>query len=212
MKYVITASLVILTLNASIAQTKLGLKVNTSLIAYRIDQKSNSMDELGAGPKPLVLSATLFADIPLSKNYFFSTGIGYISKRVNLEVMQEEGLEVQDKSYNLQYVQLPATIKLYTNEIALDKKLYFQFGPLFEINIHSKEKDGQIDVMSKSQFFDISLLFATGIQIQVAPQTAILLGINYTRGLVNIVSKPALPQMDPVIKNDLYGIDVAIKF
>jgi len=37
------------------------------------------------------------------------------------------------------------------------------------------------------------------------------MGINYSRGLVNIISESVVA--DPFsIKNDLYGIDIAVKF
>ena len=209
MKYIITASLVILSLNVVKAQTKLGLKLTSSLIAQRITQSDDNI-VIDNGAKAFNPSVTLFADLPLSENYFFSTGIGYISKRVNLDVVESDINSTQNKSYNTQYIQLPATLKLYTNEVALDKKLYFQFGPIIEVNIHTKENDDNMELIKKMQPVDISLLFATGIQIQLAPQTSIQLGISYARGLLNIVSDSSTDEL--VIKNDLYGIDIAVKF
>jgi hypothetical protein len=211
MKYFITASLVILMLNASIAQTKLGLKLSSSIIAQRITQSDDSI-AVNNGSNAFNPAVTLFVDLPLSNNYYFSTGIGYISKRINVEVSGSDMNSTQNKSYNTQYIQLPATIKLYTNEIALDKKLYFQFGPLIEVAIHTKENDNNVLVIQKMQPVDVSLLFATGIEIQLAPQTSMQISVNYTRGLINVVSKTAISADNLVIKNDLYGIDIAVKF
>ena len=115
------------------------------------------------------------------------------------------------KSYNIQYVQIPATLKLYTNEMALDKKLYFQFGSIFGIAVHSKEKDNGISVVQEFNPLDITLLFGAGLEIQLAPHTAMQIGINYSRGLINIINSDYLTD-DLIIKNDLYGIDIAIKF
>jgi hypothetical protein len=50
------------------------------------------------------------------------------------------------------------------------------------------------------------------LEIQLAPQTAMQIGINYSRGLVNIVRESGFTDDNLVIKNDLYGIDIAIKF
>ena len=210
MKYLIAASLVILVLNASLAQTKLGIKLTSSIITQRISHSNDSIG-IGKGSNAFVPSVALFADFPVSKNYFFSSGIGYISKRVNLTVSEPGDHNSQSKSYNIQYVQLPATLKLYTNEIALDKKLYFQFGPVFDIAVHTKENNPDYSVIKEFQPIDITLLFGAGLEIQLAPNTAMHLGINYSRGLVNIVSKSDVDG-DLVIKNDLYGIDIAIKF
>lgn len=211
MKCFIAASLVILVINASIAQTKLGLKLTSSIISQRI---SHSYDSIGIsnGSNAFNPSVSLFIDLSLSRNYFFSTGIGYISKRVNLKVNGFDDNLSQLKSYTVQYIQLPATLKLYTNEIALDKKLYFQFGPLIEISIHNKENKQNLKVIKRIQPVDITLLFGSGLEIQLAPQTAIQIGINYSRGLVNIVKETEFTDDNLVIKNDLYGIDIAIKF
>ena len=211
MKYFIAASLVIFTINASIAQTKLGLKLTSSIITQRI---SNSGDSIGIsnGANAFVPSLTLFADLPLSKNYFFSTGIGYISKRINLSVQSTDDNQSISKSYNIQYVQLPATLKLYTNEIALDKKLYFQFGPIFDIAVHTKESNPDLSVIDKFQPIDVTLLFGAGMEIQLAPNTAMQIGMSYSRGLINIVSEAEVVGNGLTIKNDLYSIDIAVKF
>ena len=211
MKYFIAASLVILILNASYAQTKLGLKLTSSVITQRISYSSDSIS-INNGSNAFNPSVSLFIDMPLSQNYFFSTGIGYISKRVNLNITKSADDISQSKSYNIQYVQLPATLKLYTNEIALDKKLYFQFGPLIEIALHNKENNQNLQVIQKIQPIDVTLLFGAGLEIQLAPQTALQIGINYSRGLINIVKESAYEENDLVIKNDLYGIDLAVKF
>jgi len=137
MKFFFAAMLMILILNKSSAQTKLGLKLTPFIITQRI-ASSNDTINIGHGSNAFIPSVTLFAEIPLSTNYFFTTGIGYISKRINLNVNESEDNFHITKNYNVQYVRLPATLKLYTNEISLDKKLYFQFGPIIEIAIHSK--------------------------------------------------------------------------
>ena len=53
---------------------------------------------------------------------------------------------------------------------------------------------------------------ALGVEFQLGPHTALQVGLNYSRGLINIVKEASYDEMDLVIKNDLYGIDIAIKF
>lgn len=209
MRFISAAILVILNINVSQAQTKLGLKLTSSIITQRI---SSSYDSLGIsqGTNAFSPSVSLFADIPLSRNYFFATGIGYISKRINIKANRSNENFSLTKSYNIQYIQLPAMLKLYTNEVALDKKLYFQFGPIVDISVHKKETNKSLVVIEKIQPIDITLLFGAGLEIQLAPQTALQIGLNYSRGLINIVKESDHNNL--AVKNDLYGIDLAIKF
>lgn len=211
MKYFISASLVILILNASIAQTKLGLKLTSSVITQRITQSNDSI-EISKGSNAFNPSIALIADMPISAKYFFSTGIGYISKRVNLKVYESYPDIMHTQSYNIQYIQLPATLKLFTDEVALDKKLYFQFGPIIEIPIHFKENDQNFQVIKTIQPIDITLLLSAGLEIQIAPQTSIAIGLSYHRGLINIVKETEFPDETLEIKNDLFGFDITIKF
>ncbi len=211
MKYFISASLVILIINASIAQTKLGLKLTSSVITQRITQSSDSI-EISKGSNAFNPSIALIADMPISAKYFFSTGIGYISKRVNLNAYESYPDLMHTLSYNIQYIQLPATLKLFTDDVALDKKLYFQFGPIIEIPIHLKENDQNFQVIKTIQPIDITLLLSAGVEILIAPQTVIGIGLSYQRGLLNIVKETEFPDETLVIKNDLFGFDITIKF
>lgn len=211
MKYYIVASLVILSINVSKSQSKLGIKLNPGIISQRISFQ-NDMAVVQGGSNAVNLSAMLFADLSLGQNYYFGTGVGYTSKRVNLLYQQSVNASTQSKGYNIQYIQLPATIKMFTNEIALDKRLYFQFGPLFEIAVHNRETNKSVSIIREFQPLDISLLFATGLEIQLAPQTALMFGVNYSRGLINIVKTPAAGLNNLIIKNDLYSLEMILKF
>ena len=211
MKHLIIASLVILSVNVSHGQTKLGLKLNPATITQRVTFQADS-SLVKKGSNSFNLSVMLFADIGITRNYFFNTGIGYTSKRINLEYFPQYAASSESQSYNVQYVQCPATIKLYTDEIALDKKLYFQFGPLIEVAVYDKETNQDVTIIEQFQPIDISLLFATGLEIQLAPQTAIQVGFNYTRGLINVAESISEVAGGIEIKNDLYSIEVAVKF
>jgi hypothetical protein len=211
MRNLIVASLVILSINVSNGQTKLGLKLTPGVITQRISFP-NDNNTVENGANAFNLSAILFADIEMSPNYYFTSGIGYTSKRMNIKLQRQGEINTFSKNYNIQYVQIPATIKLYTNEISLDKKLFFQCGPLIEIAVHNKENNHEISLIENFRPLDVSLLFATGLQIQIAPQTAMQIGITYRRGLINVVKSPADGIEDLIIKNDIYGLDLALKF
>lgn len=210
MKYIIATILMILPVNDSIAQTKLGLKLTSSIISQRVSYQNDSVN-ISNGGNSLVPAALLFIEIPLSRNYFFSSGIGYISKRINLESETSSENASTSKKYNIQYMQLPTTIKLYTNEFALDKRLYFQFGTVFDIALHTKEKNSSLEIVDQFNPIDITLLFGGGVEIQLAPNTAMQIGLSYGRGLINVVKNINFPG-DLFVNNDLYSIEIAVKF
>jgi hypothetical protein len=211
MKNLIVASLVILSVNVSHAQTKLGLRLNPGVSTQRISYTNDNFS-IGNGSNAFNLSAMLFADFEMSSNYFFNTGMGYTSKRININYQRQGEPNSYNKSYNIQYVQIPATLTLFTNEIALDKKLFFQFGPLMEIAIHNKESNAELRIIEQFKPVDISLLFTTGMQLQLAPQTAMQIGFSYSRGLINVVKSSAEGIGNLTIKNDIYALDLSLKF
>lgn len=210
MKRLLFASLMILSINLSYAQTKLGLKFAPSVISQRIESGQDSI-YLEKGPNAIVFPVLLSIDFPMGRNYYFGSGVGYVSRRINLVKNQSE-VGSESKSYNVQYVQIPATFKLFTSEVALDKRLYFQFGPVFDIAVHTRETDPDVSMINQFQPLDVTLLFATGMEIQIGAYTALGLGISYSRDLVNIVKTPAEGLQGVSIKNDLFALELSIKF
>ncbi len=210
MRYFLLASLTILSINLSSAQTKLGLKLAPSVINQRIGNVQDSASVTG-GANAVVMPVLFSIDFSTGRNYYFGSGIGYVSKRMNL-IVNQEGSGSTSNSYNIQYVQIPATFKLFTSEVALDKRLYFQVGPVFEIAVNRKETNPQVSIIEQYQPIDISLLFATGMEFQVGAHTAIGLGISYSRGLVNIVKTPGAGLKDLSVKNDLFALELILKF
>jgi len=201
--------LVILLNNAAEAQTKLGLKVTPSVISQRI---AGQGDSSAIDPSRASLSFPMMAtaDIWFGKNYYFATGIGYISRRMQFDktnVPEEESIDLR-----VQFLQIPATLKLYTDEIALDKRLYFQFGPVIEFKLHEKTVQGSLPENIIPTGGNITMLFAAGINVLVSPNTTIEVGLNYSRGLINIFEYSGTKDDIPDVRSDLFGIDVAIKF
>src|SRR5690606_40223679 len=119
--------LVILTILVSIsyaeAQTELGLKISPLLSVNRAtdDEESLNVSADGVGFR---MSLGPIVDIYLKENYYVSTGLFYTPKRAGI-VVNDAGISYKEE-HKLQYLQLLALLKLYTNELALDKRLYFQ--------------------------------------------------------------------------------------
>ncbi len=136
-------------------------------------------------------------------------GFGYTSKHMNLVAKDDFDNVIADNNYYLQYIRMPMMMRLYTSEVALDKRLYFLFGPVIEVLVHRKETNPEASVIGKIVPFDFPLYIGMGMEIQVGARTAIQIGANYQRGLLNIAASPSA---NTVLKNDIYAIEFAIRF
>lgn len=189
-------------------QTQIGLKLSPALSVNRVqsDSESQHFSANGAGGR---ISFGPILDLFLRDNYYFSTGLLYTPKRAGVSATRN-GVKIEE-AYSLQYLQIPATLKLFTNEVALDKRLYFQVGGLTEIKVN--EKDGQGDILvDKFRFFDFSLVCGVGLEYRLGVDTSIFGGLSYNRGLFNAASKQSGDYDDFRLKNDMLMLDFGVKF
>ena len=97
------------------------------------------------------------------ENYAFTTGAWYALKRAS--IAGDSGV------FNLQYFQLPAAFKVFTNEIATDMKLYFQLGASADIKLAEKLKGVNVDVGKSFKPLDASLIIGSGVEYQMGEST-----------------------------------------
>jgi hypothetical protein len=195
------------------AQIKVGLKFSPTLATNRVEVDSDtlSIDSDGVGLK-FVFGPTI--DYFFGDNYAFSTGLLYAPKRIGLDIntTAEANQSFSDKqSYNLQYLQIPATVKLFTNELALDTRMYFQMGGLFEIKINEKGTDEDNAYLENVRPFDFGLHLGAGVERRMGYNTVLFGGFFYNRGLINAAGEP-VNDIDLKINNDLLGLDLGVKF
>ncbi|MDH5365890.1 MAG: PorT family protein, partial [Cyclobacteriaceae bacterium] len=114
-----------------------------------------------------------------------------------------------------QYLQLPIALKLYTNEIMLDTRIYVSMGLMAEINIDEKQaKNYSSPLIADFSLFDTSLLLGVGIEYNIGTHTAIYGGFSYNRGLLNSIADYRVVRNDNNLKihNDLINLDLGVKF
>ena len=119
---------------------------------------------------------------------------------------------MDEQYYNVQYLTLPLTVKLKTQEIALDKRIYILFGPTFDIALNSSLKEGTDPFIEDFSFGDVGLLMGTGIEFFLGNTTRISTGFSYSRGLVNVVNRTLNDSQDLTVKNDLFSLDLIVIF
>lgn len=199
-------------LTTAFSQATVGFTFSPNLSTNRVDYDRDSQNrDFTSNDTGLRFSGGPILDIELTENYYLSTGVLFISKRAG--VTGREDLMTREEVYNLQYVALPATLKLYTNEISLDTRVYFQFGSTLEFLVSQKEKNEDNIYVTDFRFFDTSLLFGIGAEYRAGYNTSIFGGFSYSRGLIDSVDE-TMPQVENnlIIKNDLLSLNLGIKF
>lgn len=208
---IIFLSLFILCSAGLMAQPSLSLKVYPAFSSNRVETSSDTLrlTDDGSG---LRFGVSLVADFPMTENYYFTTGISYIAKKSGLVVLNRNTSQVSKQVTNVRYVQIPVSLKLYTNELSLDTRFYFQIGALAEFKVGENDVEGNAEIIEDYGFFDTSLLFAAGAERKLGTTTAAYVGISYQRGLIDIINDTARIDGDLTMKNSLIGLEVGLRF
>lgn len=213
MKKLLLAGIFIFIFSLGYSQHRIGLKFSPNLSINRIDSDSENVAYSSNGVGGRFIFGPTF-DYFLGENYYISTGLLYAPKRSAVSGIRASNQQRVDEVYNLQYLQIPATLKLYTNELALDTRLYFQLGGLMEVKIQDKVSEADVILIRKFRPYDFSALFGTGVEYRIGVNTVVYGGLSYTRGLTNVATQLSGDQgFDKfTIKNDLLSLDLGIMF
>ncbi len=211
-KYTLLLLLTFLTLAAT-AQIQLGFKASPYWSSNRVNIGSST--DVSNDGNALRFTLGPVADISINgnENYFFSTGLWFSMRRAGISYLNDNSERIT-QSYNLQYLSAPVTMKLYTQEVLLDKRIYFQFGPTIDIKISDKLKEGDPDnhLIDKFRFMDLSLFMSAGMDWYMGGTTRVYGGLTYSRGLINAAADTIEPLNDMSYKNDLFGIELGVMF
>ena len=198
---------------ACFSQTKLGLKFSPLFSSHKISLKSDQL-EVYQGKTATRMSIGLIVDHPLTDTYFLSSGLIYLPKRVSINLEEENGGTAPTnpfESYDLNYLQVPLSLKLFTNEIAPDISLFFQVGLILEFKIFEQALNEDYEFISKFNFFDTAAIIGTGIEYRLGINTMFFSGISLQKGLINIINQTN-PEYPLVIRNQIVSIDIGMKF
>jgi hypothetical protein len=165
----------------------------------------------------------LMADFMLgsNQNYAFSTGL-YLNN-VGGKLKQDiTGFGQFKQEYKLQYVELPITIKLLTNEIGYIR--YFGqlgFGAAFNISAKSSTTvpagSGMValddeDIMDNIALFKASLIVGAGLEFNFSGSTSLMVGVNYNNGFTNILEDVKVDDKDAKAKQHYLELNLGVFF
>lgn len=199
------------------SQSKLGLKFSPTISANRISLIDSTYDVTtdGTGFK---FSIGLIYDHELSDTYYFSTGLVLQPKRSAFGVVAEpeSGVTYSGEpveAYRLQYLQIPLTLKLFTNEVMPDGRVFFQVGTSLEFLVNDEPEDEDFLFVSEYKGFDMALIGGVGFEYRAGLNTTLFGAVTYQRGLNNSVGGTSLTLQDELfVRNTLVSLDLGIKF
>jgi opacity protein-like surface antigen len=212
---------------AAFAQVEIGLKVSPSISYLRTDsptdhsfQSEKSKFSFGGG---------VFLDYFFGENYAFNTGLFLTGKGGTISYQETPlpGGPVPTRTtqkISMQYLELPLTIKLFTNEVAPDTRVYFQVGGSLAVPVQSRingekyytDPANNNQTSAGSHVFDIdaNLIGALGAEYQLGQSTKFLAGISYHHGLIDLdrYFEKTRDFKDVNIKNSVFSLDLGLKF
>ena len=188
-----------------------GIKVAPSLAWLRSDTKGYDSDGSIFG-----FSYGLITDFNFADRYAFSTGIDITYRGGKFKtveqlktVLNEDSVISTSSTYKLQYIEIPVTLKLKTNEIG-SITYYAQVGFAPGINIRAREsyessiqrtvagttfntslEESNIDVSGKINSFNLSMIIGLGFEYTLSGSTALVGGIQFNNGFIDTFDNEA---------------------
>lgn len=133
--------------------------------------------------------------IGANQNYAFATGLFLNNVGAKSTYPSDKQNLITESKY--QYIELPLTLKLKTNEIGY-MTYYGQIGFGTAFNIRAKSdfdtfnERGEIvrvtdeDIMDNTQLFKASLIVGAGLEFNFSGNTSAMIGVTYNNGFTNI--------------------------
>lgn len=229
MKKLLFTLLALASASTAFAQVEIGIKLSPSITSLRTDAPSANRFENGDGK--LSLGGGLLVDYFFGENYAFSTGL-FLTGRGGTFTYSDrpDGTTGANQPFTakqkiaIQYLELPATVKLFTNEVSPGTRVYFQLGGALAVPVGTRINGEKRFIDSANQqetsasdhvlFIDANVLAGAGVEYQLGANTKIFAGLSYHRGLVNIDSyfDDERDIKDVTIKNSEVALDLGIKF
>uniref|UniRef100_UPI0040485C0F outer membrane beta-barrel protein n=1 Tax=Roseivirga sp. TaxID=1964215 RepID=UPI0040485C0F len=208
-----TLVLAFFSLNLFAQDYTIGIKLGPTLTFAKTatDGNSTNYDKESAQAQFLVGA---FVDYSFKENYHFNFGINYASKDFGLIARSSQSIatELGRASFQQEFLQLPVLLKLYTNEILLDTKIFFNFGIVPEIRLSNSARAANDDIVREFRGFDIAGNFGGGLERSIGVNTRIFGGIFYNLGFINQVKTQNDTFDELSLKNRLIALEIGIKF
>ena len=214
---------------------KIGFRFSPGFIINNVESSKNfrGFASNGVNVRP---SLGPVVDMYITDKYAFSTGVWYTVKSVNytmhgnfydnelfkMNPLTSDEVRGTGANFNLQYLQLPLTLKIFSDQIVQDTPIFLQFGGTLDLKIAEKALDKSRNALFQYQerlaasqsifgLGDVGLLIGIGGEKSInRGGDAIFFGIQYQRGLTEINRDSTFG--DLVTKIGALYLDFGVKF
>lgn len=128
----------------------------------------------------------VIADFGFAKNYFFGSGLTLTTVGSTVDVQTSQGNQRID--YKIQYMEIPLTLKLKSNEAPV--RYYGQFGLDAGITTSTKHSITQLDIPQHANTLRMGLLVGAGTEWHLTQNMNVLTGVSYNKGLTKVFDSP----------------------
>jgi long-subunit fatty acid transport protein len=184
---------------------KLGLTAHPTFGYIKSDIPGVVSDGLRAG-----FTYGLLGDFYFAQNYAFSTAL----KLTTINGQTKQNSNNEQKVYKLQYIEVPATVKLCTSE-KNGLKFFGQFGLGNGFNVRAKQDikgasstpvQTDVDIYKSTAFYRASLIIGAGAEFTVGEKTKLSGGLTFDNGFTDIQTGSG------TLKNSYLGLNLAVYF
>lgn len=172
----------------------LGIRLAPGAGWLKSDQTGYKTQGLSAG-----FSWGLVSEFYFAENYAISTGLSFNFQNGRLSYPEERGGSLTGRltrKYRLKYLEVPAMIKMKTNEIS-GLRFFGQIGLGTGVRLSSKGEDvfespGRPDettefrlIDTQTTLFKASMIVGAGVEYAIDNSTSVVAGINFNNGFTN---------------------------
>lgn len=195
------------------SQVRLGLTAHPTFGFLKVENGKG--DGLSTG-----FTYGLISDFEFAENYCFATGltvttINGAGKLINFQPYHGSAAGSADYNvkYKMQYLQIPLSIKLKTDEIN-DLKWFGQFGLSTDFRIGARQDvergntplADDVKATDNTKFLRAGMIIGGGAEYRVSGKTSLMGGITYNNGLTNIATK------EQPVKNHYVALNIGVFF
>ena len=175
-----------------------GIKAQPALAWFNVDAPDGV--SLKSDGLPFGFGYGLITDFGFSDHYSFSTGLEVVYRGGKTLLSNKDSygrVSTTSNKYSLQFIELPITLKLRTNEIGY-MTYFFQagFSPGYAIRTKSDittNNNGvtntktRVDVGSDINEFNMSMIIAAGAEYNISGNTSLLFGLTFNNGFLDLL-------------------------